>query len=57
VFLVREEGRKGICSGAYTNQVLDRVIGPFYNSLTPEQQAELIFIEDGAKIHKGKARL
>ena len=57
MFLVREEGRRGIYSGVYITQVLDSVIGPFYDSLTPEQQAELIFIEDRAKVYKGKARL
>jgi len=41
----------------YLNQVLKAVIFPYYDSLTPEQQAEFIYIEDGAKVHKGKARL
>ena len=57
MFLTKEEGKKGICSTAYKNQVLEDVIFPFYDSLTLEQQEEFIFMEDGAKIHKGMARL
>ena len=57
VFLVKEHGKKGICSTVYLNQVLKAVIFPYYDSLTPEQQAEFIYMEDGAKVHKGKARL
>ncbi|PVH67976.1 hypothetical protein DL98DRAFT_442307 [Cadophora sp. DSE1049] len=57
VFLTKKEGRKGICSTAYTDQVLEGVIGPFWDSLTSEQRAEMIYMEDGAKVHKGKARL
>jgi hypothetical protein len=55
VFLVKEPGKKGICSTAYLNQVLEAVVFPYYNSLTPEQKVEFIFIEDGAKVHKGAA--
>ncbi|PVH68281.1 hypothetical protein DL98DRAFT_441546, partial [Cadophora sp. DSE1049] len=36
VFLVKEKGRKGICSTAYTNQVFDSVISPFWDLLNPE---------------------
>jgi hypothetical protein len=57
VFLVKEPGRKGICSTAYLNQVLEAVFFHYYDSLTPEQKAEFIFMEDGAKVHKGAARL
>ena len=57
MFLKREEGKKGIYSTAYTNQVLNRVIRPYYDSLTEEQKEKFIFIEDGAKVHQGKARL
>jgi len=57
IFLEREEGRKGICSTAYTKQVLDTVIGLYYDSLSPDQKEKFIFIEDGAKVHKGAARL
>jgi hypothetical protein len=57
VFLVKEPGRRGICSTAYLKQVLEAVIFPFYDSLTDEQKAEFIFMEDGSKVHEGKARL
>jgi hypothetical protein len=57
VFLTKEAGKKGICSTAYTNQVLDGVIGPLYDSLTEAQKKEFIYMEDGAKVHQGKARL
>ena len=57
VFLVKEEGKRGICSTAYLNQVLEAVVFPFYDSLTSAQKEEFIFMEDGAKVHKGKARL
>lgn len=57
VFLVKEEGKKGICSTAYLNQVLEAVDFPFYDSLTSMQKEEFIFMEDGAKVHKGKAGL
>ena len=57
VFLVKELGRKGICSVAYLNQVLKVVVFPFYNTLMDKQKGEFIFMEAGAKVHKGKARL
>jgi hypothetical protein len=57
VFLEREEGRKGICSKAYTKQVLEAVIRPHYDSLSEEEKENVIFTEDGAKVHIGAARL
>jgi hypothetical protein len=36
--LVKEPGKRGICSRAYTKQVLDGVIGPYFDLLTEEQQ-------------------
>jgi transposase len=55
--LVREEGKKGVCSTVYLKQVLEPIVFLYYNSLTEEQQEEFIFIEDRSKVHKGKARL
>ena len=57
MFLVKEPGRKGICSQAYLNQVLEAVVFPYYNKLSAKQKAEFRFIEDGAKVHVRKARL
>jgi transposase len=57
IFLEREEGKKGISSSAYTKQVLDAIIGPHYDSLSAEEKEKFIFMEDGAKVHKGAARL
>ena len=57
IFLEKLEGRKGICSQAYVNQVLEKVIFPYYDSLNEKQKEEFIFMEDGAKVHKGNARL
>ena len=57
IFLKKEEGRKGICSQAYLTQVLQPIIFPYYNLLSEQEQQEFIFMEDGAKVHKGKARL
>jgi hypothetical protein len=54
---VKEEGRKGVCSQAYLNQVLEPVIFPFWALLTDKQKQEWYFIEDGLKVYKGKARL
>ena len=34
IFLVKEEEKKGIYSIAYTNQVLEAIIGPYYDSLS-----------------------
>jgi hypothetical protein len=41
VFLVKEEGKKGICSTAYLNQILKAMVFPFYNSLTNKQRSNL----------------
>jgi DDE superfamily endonuclease len=46
-------GRKGICSKAYLEQVLEPIVFPLFDRLGPEY----IFMEDGSKVHKGKARL
>jgi hypothetical protein len=54
VFLDKLEGHKGICSQAYLEQVLQPVVFPYFDTVDKE---EYIFMEDGAKIHKGKARL
>jgi hypothetical protein len=51
VILVKEDRKKGICFIAYLKQVFKVVVFPFYNSLTLEQKAEFIFIEDKAKVH------
>jgi len=37
--------------------VLEAVVFPHFNSLTPKQQEEFLFIEDRVKVYKGKARL
>jgi hypothetical protein len=57
VFLEKHEGRKGVCSQAYLEQVLEGVIFPYYDSLNRRQKEEFIFMEDGLKVHKRKARL
>lgn len=57
VFLEKEEGRKGICSKAYLNQVLDSVIFPYWAEMTEDERSKFIFMEDGSKVHKGHARL
>ena len=53
VFLEKLPDRKGVCSKAYLEQVLEPIIFPLFDSLGPEY----IFMEDGSKVHKGKARL
>ena len=53
VFLKKEEGCKGVNSRAYRDQVLEQVVFPLFDDLGPEY----IFMEDGAKVHKGHARL
>ena len=53
VFLQKEEGCKGVNSRAYRDQVLEPIIFPLFNNLGPDY----IFMEDGAKVHKGHARL
>jgi hypothetical protein len=37
--------------------VLEAVVFPFYDKLLDEQKEEFIFMEDGSKVYKGKARL
>jgi hypothetical protein len=53
MFLEKLPGRKGIYSKAYLEQVLKPIIFPLFDSLGPEY----IFMEDGSKVYKGKARL
>ena len=53
VFLEKEEGSKGITSKASLHQVLEPVVFPKFDQLGPEY----IFMEDGAKVHLGHARL
>jgi hypothetical protein len=57
IFLIKELGKKGICSIAYLNQVLNPVVFPWFDSLSVKQKEEFLFIEDGAKIYKGVAKL
>jgi transposase len=57
IFLEREEGRKGICSTAYLKQILEPYVFELWDSLTEEERLDHIFMEDGAKVHKGVARL
>jgi hypothetical protein len=54
VFLEKKPGRKGICLQVYLEQVLEAVIFPLFETLDKEQ---CIFMEDGSKVYKGKARL
>lgn len=49
--------RKGICWNAYLEQMLEDIVFLYYDSLTPDKQEELIFMEDGSKVYKGKAHL
>ena len=53
VFLEKLLDRKGICSKAYLQQVLQPVVFPLFDQLGPEY----IFIEDGSKVYAGNARL
>ncbi|KAF4627975.1 hypothetical protein G7Y89_g10176 [Cudoniella acicularis] len=53
VFMEKLPGRKGICSKAYFQEVLEPVVFPLFEQLGQEY----IFMEDGAKVHAGKARL
>ena len=53
VFLEKLPERKGICSKAYLQQVLDPIVFPLFDDLGPEY----IYMEDGSKVHLGKARL
>ncbi len=56
IFLEKEEGMRGIYSKAYLRQVLEGVVFPLYDFMTVEEQEEFIFMEDGAKVHKGFAK-
>ena len=57
IFLTRIEGKRGICSTAHLEQVLESVVFPYYDLLRGAEKRDFIFMEDGAKVHKGKARL
>jgi transposase len=56
-FLGKGAKKKGICSIAYLNQVLNPIVFPWFDSLIVEQKEEFLFMEDRAKIHKGMAKL
>jgi len=53
VFMEKLPGRKGICSKAYLQEVLEPVVFPLFDQLGPEY----IYMEDGSGVHKGHARL
>jgi transposase len=53
VFLEKKEGAKGVNSRAYRNPILKPVIFALFDRLG----TDYIFMEDGAKVHKGHARL
>jgi len=53
VFLEKLPERRGICSKAYLDQVLTPVVFPLFDTLNESW----ILMEDGSKVHKGKARL
>jgi len=53
IFMEKLPGQKGICSRAYLEQVLEPVVFPLFETLG----SDYIYIEDGSKVHKGKARL
>ncbi len=53
VFLEKLPDWKGIYSKAYLQQVLEPVVFPLFDTLGPEY----IFMEDGSKVYKEKARL
>lgn len=53
VIMEKLPGRRGICSKAYLQEVLRPVVFPLFDTLGPEY----IYMEDGAKVHKGYARL
>jgi hypothetical protein len=52
VFMEKLLWRKGICSRAYLEQVLQPIVFLLFNELGPEY----IFMEDGAKVYKGDAK-
>ena len=41
----------------YLKKVLEEVAFPYYDSLKGAKKREFIYIEEGAKVHKGKAPL
>lgn len=51
VFLEKLPEQKGICSKAYLQQILEPVVFPLFDDLG----SEYIYMEDGAKVHLGKA--
>ena len=53
VFVEKLLERKGVCSKAYLQQVLEPVVFPLFDQVGPEY----IFMEDGSKVYVGKARL
>jgi hypothetical protein len=53
VFMEKLPDRRGICSKAYLTEVLEPIVFPLFDTLGPEY----IFMEDGAKVHAGSARL
>ena len=53
VFLEKLPNRKGICSKAYLQQVLQSIVFLLFDKLGPEY----IFMEDGSKVHARSARL
>ena len=53
MFLEKLPKRKGICSKAYLQQVLEPIVFPLFDVLGPEY----IYMEDGSKVHLRKARL
>jgi transposase len=57
VFLEKEPEARGITSKAYLHQVLEPVVFPYFDSLSTRQKKNFIFMEDGAKVHLGDARL
>ena len=56
MFIEKLEERKGICSKAYLQQVLEPIIFPYWESMG-EETFQWIFMKDGAKVHKGHAKL
>jgi transposase len=53
IFLEKLPERKGVCSKAYLQQVLEPVVFPLFAELGDDY----LFMEDGSKVHKGRARL
>ena len=53
MFLEKLPKRKGICSKVYLQQVLEPIVFLLFDDLG----LEYIYIEDGSKVHLGKARL